>query len=143
MKTIETKIHIDAQPATVYSILMDFEKYPEWNPFVIAISGYSMVGEQLSIHLQSGPKQYTFQPKVLINETDREFKWQGKLYFKGLFDGAHYFKLNPASGGGTEFTHGENFSGLLSGIILRSIGEDTRNNFESMNQALKQRAEQG
>jgi hypothetical protein len=36
---IKTEIPIGAPASAVWSILMDFERYPEWNPFIKKISG--------------------------------------------------------------------------------------------------------
>lgn len=141
MKNIETHIHISATPETVYKCLLDFDQYPDWNPFVRSIEGEAREGSQLSISLQNGEKTFRFKPKVLVVRENEAFRWKGKLLVPGLFDGEHYFHLSPGAKGGTDLVHGENFSGLLSGILLRSIGEETRNNFGRMNEALKARAE--
>nr|WP_255305408.1 SRPBCC family protein [Acidithiobacillus ferrivorans] len=34
MHQIETNIEITATPERVWSILMDFPAYPQWNPFI-------------------------------------------------------------------------------------------------------------
>jgi hypothetical protein len=36
---------------------------------------------------------------------------------KGLFDGEHYWVLSRNASGGTDIAHGENFTGLLVGVI--------------------------
>ena len=37
--------------------------------------------------------------------------------------------------------HGEYFTGLLSGLIMKFIGDDTLQNFQNMNKALKAQLE--
>jgi hypothetical protein len=61
----------------------------------------------------------------------------GKLGIKGVLDGEHYFQLKVIDSQKTELIHGENFSGILSGLLLKMIGEKTKNGFEAMNEALK------
>jgi len=39
MKKIETEIIINTTPERVWEILIDFENYPNWNPFIRAIVG--------------------------------------------------------------------------------------------------------
>ena len=39
MYQIETEIEIAASPERIWSILMDFSAYPEWNPFIRSLSG--------------------------------------------------------------------------------------------------------
>ena len=144
MKQIKTDIRIQAPASTVWQVLMDFESYPEWNPFVVEIKGTPTIGNNLETKIKNGEKEFNFKPKVLQNATEEEFRWKGKMWFKGIFDGEHYFQLSESMEGDqavTEFTHGERFTGILSGMIFRSIGEATRNGFISMNEALKARAE--
>lgn len=65
----------------------------------------------------------------------------GSLWVKGLFDGRHYFDLEPLGPTRYKLIHGEHFTGILSGLLLKQIGEETRRNFVAMNQALKMRGE--
>ena len=39
MKKISTQIQIDATAEKVWLVLMTFENYPDWNPFVRKIEG--------------------------------------------------------------------------------------------------------
>ena len=81
------------------------------------------------------------KPLVIINENENEFRWRGHLFVKGLFDGEHYFQLSENGQNQTILTHGENFSGIMSGVLLNMIGESTLNGFKAMNEALKFEAE--
>ena len=83
----------------------------------------------------------TFTPVVLVNQPNQEFRWKGKLFVKGLFDGEHYFKLEKISATETRFLHGEHFTGILKGLVLKMIEADTIKGFEAMNLALKSRIE--
>ena len=141
MRTIETSIDIAAGPDTVWSILMDFPSYPEWNPFVVGITGPATIGEQLEVRLQPpGGKATTFRPRVTEVEEQRFFQWLGKVGFKGVFDGRHSFRINPTEHG-VRFEHSERFTGILSGLMMRMIGKRTEAGFVAMNEALKARAE--
>ncbi len=142
MKTIKTKIIIDAPLSKVWNILMDHSSYPSWNPFLLSISGSTQVGETISVSFhQENKKPMVFKPVVLKNETNSEFRWLGHLFVKGLFDGEHYFKLESISDNQTRFIHGENFTGLMAGVILKMIGDSTLKGFNNMNKAIKIRAE--
>ena len=65
-----------------------------------------------------------FKPIVLKNQFRQEFRWKGKLGMKGIFDGEHYFILEEISTKQTRFIQGENFTGLLSGLLLKMIDEE-------------------
>ena len=139
---IETSIIINSEAEKVWEVLMDHSKYPDWNPFIIEISGEAEPGKTIKAKIQpDGKSPMTFKPKVLIRNNNKEFRWKGKLFIKGLFDGEHYFILEKRENNTTEFIHGENFSGLFAGSLLKSIGENTKNGFKAMNKALKERVE--
>jgi len=145
MKTIKTKTQIQAPAKVVWNVLMDFKSYPDWNPFVKEINGSPSVGQSLKVKIFNGKKDFNFQPMVLVVEPETEFRWKGKMWFKGIFDGEHYFQLRETKQQNgnvtTHLTHGENFSGLLAGILMKQIGESTETGFQNMNEALKSRSE--
>ena len=142
MKKIETAIEINAPLEKVWSTLMNHKEYPNWNPFVKTITGSVIVGEKLATTIQlEGKKPMSFKPIVLVNETNQEFRWKGKMFVNGLFDGEHYFVLEKIDAEKTRFIHGEQFSGFLTGVILKMIQEGTIRGFKAMNTALKIRVE--
>ena len=142
MRSIKTEIVVNAPVEKVWNILMDHGSYPQWNPFIKNISGNPDVGSQIAVTIQSpGNSPMDFAPTVLVNKTNQEFRWIGKLGIKGVFDGEHYFTLEQVGPNQTKFVHGENFTGLLSGIFMMMIREDTEKGFVLMNNALKQRSE--
>jgi hypothetical protein len=142
VRSIETNVVIDASPARVWEVFADFERYPEWNPFVASLQGQVETGGRLEARLTPpGGKSMTFKPRVLACNAESEFRWLGHLLIPGLFDGEHQFKLEPIEGGGTRFIQREEFTGILVRLILRMVGESTRKGFEAMNAALKQRVE--
>lgn len=138
---IKTEIIINATKEKVWEILTDFEGYQNWNPFIIRSEGKAIIGTKLKNTMLNGKGTMTFKPVILTVKPLIYFDWLGSLGFKGIFDGHHYFEIEELQAGQVKFTQGENFSGILSKPILKKIGEQTRENFLKMNQALKQRAE--
>lgn len=140
-RSIRTEIIINAAKETVWNLLTDFEQYPSWNPFLISVKGELQAGSRLQNTLQTSSRQFVFKPTVRKVVPGSYFDWLGSMFFKGLFDGHHYFGIEEINPGQVKLLHGENFSGVLVSFILRKVGDDTRNGFLSMNQALKQQAE--
>jgi len=81
------------------------------------------------------------RPTVLAVEPNRQLRWKGQLLVPGMFDGEHFFRLEPNAGGGTTFHHGEIFSGLLVPLLKRVLDGATKQGFIAMNEALKREAE--
>lgn len=141
MKQIETELIINAPAAVVWGALMDFSSYPSWNPFIVSIKGQKQVGKHIQVLIKTKKgKEMAFEPIVLKLDENDEFRWRGKLGIRGIFDGEHYFALEPLSKDQTRFIHGEFFSGILVGI-MGNLLKDTKASFEEMNQALKLRCE--
>jgi hypothetical protein len=138
---IEKVIDIDAPPDAVWRVLMDFDAYGDWNPFIRSISGRAEPGETLTVRLEPpGGKGMTIKPKVLAAEPERELRWKGRLLVPGLFDGEHIFHIEPVGEGRSRFVHREEFGGVLVGLV-KGILRKTAEGFEQMNVALKQRVE--
>lgn len=135
---LKTEIVINAEPSKVWEILIDFEKYPNWNPFIKSLTGDVKIGNQIKIELQ-GMK---FKPRVLTFEKDKEFSWLGHLLIKGLFDGEHLFKLTDNKNGTTKFEQSEKFSGILVPLLKKKLMTETKDGFIEMNKRLKIESEE-
>lgn len=139
---VETSIEIEAPAALVWSVLLDFDSYFEWNPFVLGIQGLAIPGERLHVSIRPpGARSMFFKPRVLHVAGGRELRWLGRFFLPGLFDGEHYFRLEPIGDSRVRFVHGEVFSGLLVGLANDSLLESIREGFDEMNRAIKRRSE--
>jgi hypothetical protein len=140
-RRIETEIDINASTAKVWAVLTDFAQIGAWNPFITSIAGNLAAGERLTINLHPpGKSAITLRPTLLRVRPERELRWLGHFVVPGIFDGEHYFLLDPLGADRTRLTHGENFSGLLVGM-LRATLDATETGFNAMNAALKRQAE--
>lgn len=139
---IKTEILINATPEKVWSILTDFAKYPEWNPFIKSVEGKVMVGEKLTVTImQSAEKGTTFSPKGLKVVPAKELIWLGQLLLPNIFDGKHKFELIDNSNGTTIFRQSEQFNGILVPFFRKQLENNTATGFEGMNSKLKEEAE--
>ncbi len=142
MTSIETNIIIDAPGHIVWSHLIDFAQYPDWNSFIISIEGELKEGVTFNVTIQPpGGKQMKFAPICTKLITGKHFQWKGKVLIHGLFDGEHIFILQPMNDEQTLFIQKENFSGILVPLFWKSMHQKTRAGFNLMNQQLKERSE--
>jgi hypothetical protein len=141
-KHIRTEVIIKATPAEVWKVLTDFNRYPEWNPFITSLNGVAAKGEKLVARIEP-PKgsAMTFKPTVLSANTNKELRWLGHLLFPGLFDGEHIFELYENTDGTTTFVQREEFRGILVPLFSKMLDTKTLAGFEMMNKQLKQRVE--
>ena len=74
---------------------------------------------------------------------DEELRWLGRLILPGIFDGEHFFRIEPLDLGlRAKFIQAERFTGLLVPLLRKSLDRGTREGFEAMNQAFKLRVEE-
>ncbi|MBK7357659.1 MAG: SRPBCC domain-containing protein [Saprospiraceae bacterium] len=141
MKNIRTEILINRDITNVWDVLMNFESYPKWNPFIRSISGEPKLGNRLIVIINPpGGKGMTFKPKILTLEPNKEFRWKGKLGINGIFDGEHYFILEYLDKNKTKFIHGEKFSGILVYFAGKML-DKTEKGFQIMNESIKNECE--
>jgi len=141
MRSIRTAIHIDARPDAVWRVLTDFDRYPDWNPFMPYAEGAAEEGKTIEVRIEPpGGRGMTFRPTLQRVEPNRELRWLGRLLLPKIFDGEHIFELCP-EGDGTRFVQRENFGGLLVPLMWGTLEAPTRRGFEAMNDALKARVE--
>ena len=139
MKTFSVSRTIDAPPATVWEILTDGKRYPEWDPGVERVEGRIASGESIRVFTKLSPGR-AFPVRVTEFLPAQRMTWTGGMPC-GLFRGVRTFVLTPRADGGTEFSTREEFSGPLLPIIGRTI-PDLTPSFEQFASGLKARAEQ-
>jgi hypothetical protein len=141
---IEHTVEIDAPPDRVWRVLTDLEAYPDWNPYVVGISGGQALGDTLTLTIVQrnwdGP--LTLFPVLSRREAPRTWGWHGSVGVPGLHETEHYFVLEPLSGGRTRLVQREEFRGWLPGWMdSEEHRAPTREAFQAMDLALAARVE--
>lgn len=144
MKEIYTDINIASSPEKIWKTLIDFEKYPQWNPFIQRIDGEPKIGSKIKIHIHtSSGKSRTYKPTVTRIEPNHELRWFGKSIIPGIFNGERIFTIELIESNKVHFIHKEIFTGLIVSLVGDRMDKDMYQSFMIMNNALKERAEQG
>lgn len=143
MKEIRTSVEIDAPPERVWAVLVDTERWGEWNPFADRVVGELAVGERIEVHLLAGPggRASTIRPDVTAVAPGRELRWVGGLLQPVVLRGEHSFVLEPVAEARTRLLHGESFTGVLP-VLLGPLLLRMAPSYQAMNDALKARVEQ-
>lgn len=141
MKELRTEIVIDASPEKVWKVLTELEKYPEWNPFICHAIGEAEIGRTVDIDFQPDSKGMKLHCTVARFQPNQELSWKYHVMHPALFHGEHIFTIEPLGEDRVRFIDREEFNGLLVPLQAKDIDTNTRRGFESMNKALKERAE--
>jgi len=139
---LKTELIILAPAQRIWDILLDFKRYPEWNPFIVSAEGDPQLGSAIKVclALPEDGSTHTIRPIITACEARERLAWRGQLGFPWLFSGHHFFELHPQADSSTRFVQGEDFTGVLTKFLSRTFTLTGRG-FVYMNQALKKRSE--
>ncbi len=141
MRTIEAATVINAPLADVWRVLIAGEQYAAWNPFIRVVSGDLAPGSRPTLRITPpGKRGSTFRPRVIHASPEAGLRWLGRLILPRLCDADHEFRLTPATGDRTHLVQRETFRGVLVPFLAGML-DPTRQGFEAMNEALRQRVE--
>lgn len=140
MKAWHSTTTIAAAPETIWAILTDGARYPEWDPYAERIEGQIAPGARIVVYTKVAPGR-AFPVTVKEFAPARRMLWASGMPL-GLFKGERSFTLTPRGDGTVEFTLREEFSGLLLGMIAPSLPDMTEP-FQQFTAGLKARAEAG
>src|ERR1700675_5031153 len=108
-----------AAPAhRVWDLLVDALGYKRWNGSVVSIDGPIEPGSTIKLVSAVNPGR-TFTLKVSAMDPPRRLVWTGGMPM-GLFTGTRTFLIEPGSAG-CRFSMSEVYTGLMSGLIFKSI----------------------
>lgn len=137
MKVFEVRRTIAAPPERVWARLIDAPALVAGRLGLTRLEGTIAPGARLTVWSEASPGR-AFALRVSEFTPTRCMVWEGGMPF-GLFRGVRRFTLTPV-GAGTEFHMREEFSGLLSPLIERSI-PDLNPSFETFAKGLQALAE--
>ncbi len=139
---VENELLLSAAPAAVWATLMDTAGYPAWNPRLRRVDGTLRAGGVVTLHYEQDrpwmPRRYVVD--VDACEAGRELRWSGpRNAARSLLRASHWFRLEPAPGGGSRFVHGERFEGALAAALWPLIGASVARSHAAVNEALERR----
>lgn len=142
MTRITASIDIAAPPEAVWKVLMDWSRYPDWNPTLRSIAGQARKGGKITVSIASPVGTLPIDAVVTRLATNSGITWHSKLRVSGLFDRDHIIELSPDPVG-SRLTQTQTFAGILApGASVVATGT-VRDGLVKMNAALKERVESG
>jgi hypothetical protein len=133
MAVFRTTFPVAANAETVWGILVDFERWSEWNPSVPSIKGDARLGSTLAMTLAM-PRRPSAKVKATITqfEPERRFGWHGSIGGDRFFSGTREFEI---------VTHVETVTGLFFPVFRAIMGSAIQEHHDNLNTGLKDRAE--
>ncbi len=134
-------LEIEGSAEATWAVLSDLARYPEWNPYVLALDGELVPGRILRVKITQAnwPEPLVVEPTVMRAEPERVLHWRGCVGERGVLDTDHVFAIEPLSANRIRFDQYEEFRGRLAENMDGEMRGFTQRAFEAMNEALAER----
>ncbi len=143
IQIIKTEIDIAAPKAKVWDILIDVDKWQEWNPTINESKGIANLGSTLSITMMSdvkGKDGPQYNPKIIKLDEPNAFHWRAFLLTGFIFTNDKIIELKETATG-TKVIHSETFKGMMVPIFRSKMEKGVAPILNIMNESLKTLAE--
>ena len=134
MDMIRTETVIDAPCEDVWSALIDFSHWADWNPFISKVKGEPKQGQRFALKIF---KKYTLHARLTEIVDKKILHFKGRTGPFGLLALNHTIEIEPVNAESTRFTQTDTFSGWLAPIFFELVEDYVKNGFEAMDKALK------
>jgi uncharacterized protein YndB with AHSA1/START domain len=137
-------VQIEAPAAFVWRVLVDYERYPEWNPYTIAVDTTLELGDRIDLTLpQVDGSDGTFINREFIRIVDppHHLRYDTGEEMPGIH-GQRDQWISELGPGHCEYYTTDTLIGELADLVMETTGEWIKNGFDSVAIALKARAEE-
>jgi len=136
-------VEIDAPATFVWDVLVDYPRYPEWNPYTIAVSTTFRIGEPIDLTLPAvDGSGSTFVNREHIRVIDRphHLRYDTGEEMPGIFAIRDQWltELGPDR---CAYHTTDTISGKYADVVMEKTGAWIKAGFDSVAHALKSRAE--
>jgi hypothetical protein len=133
--TADEQIHIAADVQTVWDVLGDLERWPNWNKAVRSMTVHGPVAPGTTFEWKAGPG--TIKSRLAEVDPPGRIVWTGVTFGIRAVDA---FSLEPADGG-TLVRQGESWEGLLVRLLRARMERTLRSSLRDGLASLKAEAE--
>ncbi len=141
----EVKLKVNAPPAYLWKVLIDFESYPEWNPFISKIKGEPKIGSKITLHIKLDPSMDSIRlskEMIVSLKENQHLSYDTHFLSSSLFNAVRWQTIRPLDGGKASLYHSQQkMSGLASWPLSRAFGDKIATGFEASSLAFKERVE--
>ena len=139
--TVRVETAIRAPRSAVWAVLIDFARYPEWNPFTVRVETGGKVGDAVLMDVMLGGKRMRLRERMRLYEPEQRFGWGLRILRGHLLDCTRVQELERIDEQRTLYRCHEAFYGLLVPLFFRRYEQQMQKGFAAVAEALKCRVE--
>lgn len=133
---------INAPAETVWQVLTDLERYPEWNPFTVRAVSTLEIGSTVDLYIPRGKKMMKQSFVLEVFDPPKEVAWRlPKMLHKSVFNAYRTQKIVPLDDKSCTYQTSDTFDGWIAGKLYSSQSGWVLKNFNKLADALKERSE--
>jgi uncharacterized protein YndB with AHSA1/START domain len=145
MTTISSVVvEIDAPQSLVWEVLVDYARYPEWNPYTVRVDTRLEIGADVVLHLPHPDKPgetMTTTEVMRVIDPPHHLQYDTADHLPGIFAVRDQW-VEDLGDGRSSYRTTDVFSGELAPIAYDLQGEWVKQGFDAVAHALKARAEE-
>lgn len=136
-------VEIDAPQALVWDVLVDYARYPEWNPYTVRVDTTLEVGADVVLHLPDPANPgstFTTTEVMRVIDPPRHLQYDTADNLPGIFAVRDQW-VEDLGGGRSSYRTTDVFSGEYAQVAYDLQGQWVKAGFDAVASAIKARAE--
>lgn len=137
-------VEIDAPAQVVWDVMVDYPRYPEWNPYTVAVDTTFEIGDPIDLTLPNpdgSPGTFVNREYLRVIDPPHHLRYDTADEIEGIFAYRDQW-IEPQGPDRCTYRTTDTFSGEHAAIVLEVTGDWIRQGFDAVARALKARAEQ-
>ena len=137
-------VDIAAPQAVVWEVLLDYARYPEWNPYTVRVDSTCRLGDPVDLHLPdpSRPGELMHQREwVCLVDAPRQFAYEMLPTPELDVHARRDQYVEAVSETTSRYWTTDVFTGPLAALVVEHSGDWVQAGFDAVARALKARAE--
>jgi hypothetical protein len=134
-------IEIEAPAPVVWSVLTDFARYPEWNPFTIEVRTHLCVGDPVDMRVRMMRLGVTIDQREHVREVVEGERIRWGMRAGRIVRGERTQKVEALAEGRARYVTEDEISGVCTPLVHAIFGGSLELGFTSMAKALARECE--
>lgn len=132
---------LPAPRSEVFATLLQWDAYPEWNPYITRIEGQPRVGTRIQVlfSMGVGPRMPLACTVAEVDSSKTSLAWEYKAFIPWLYTARHVFALEDEKSGSCRITQTEHMKGLIACPLFGFFHKLLQRRFQAMHAALIER----